>query len=303
MTMARQETISSSARPAVSAAAGGGVVARMSGKTVQMLAIGFALLWSLAPVYWMLSTSLKTELEATRLDPTLWPHAPTLDNYIGLAGGTLPFLSFFVNTVVSCFLTALIAVVIATPAAYALSRAKFRLRTTVSYTVLIVRMLPMIVLLAPLYLLLLNAQMLDSLTGLVVGFTTFGLPFAVWMMKSFIDAVPIEVEEAARVDGYPRWQILMRVVVPLVFPGILTTGTFVFMEAWNNLIYPLTFITTLDKQTLPAALVLTFTGQFKTDWGGMMAAATVTTLPLMIAFFAVQRSMVRGLTSGAVAGA
>ncbi|WEX09822.1 carbohydrate ABC transporter permease [Chelativorans sp. AA-79] len=299
--MSNEETFPSSA--ALGASSSRTDAWQRSGKVVQMAAIGFALVWSLAPVYWMLSTSLKTELEATRLDPTLWPHEPTLANYIGLGGGTLPFVSFFFNTVVSCFLTALIAVVVATPAAYALSRAQFRLRTSIGYTVLIVRMLPMIVLLAPLYLLLLNAQLLDSLSGLVVGFTTFGLPFAVWMMKSFIDAVPIEVEEAARVDGYPRWQVLLRVVVPLVFPGILTTGTFVFMEAWNNLIYPLTFITSLDKQTLPAALVLTFTGQFKTDWGGMMAAATITTLPLMIAFFAVQRSMVRGLTSGAVAGA
>ena len=209
---------------------------RKSGRLLRLVAIAFALFWSLAPIYWMLSTSLKTELEATRLDPTLVPENPTLDNYIGLAGTTLPFFDFFLNTV-------------------------------------------------------------------VVGFTTFGLPFAVWMLKSFIDAVPIEIEEAARVDGYPRWQVLLRVVVPLIIPGILTTGTFVFMEAWNNLIYPLTFITSLDKQTLPAALVLTFTGQFKTDWGGMMAAATITTLPLVIAFFAVQRSMVRGLTSGAVAGA
>src|SRR5690606_34852213 len=261
------------------------------------------LFWSLAPIYWMLSTSLKTELEATRLHPTLWPEAPTFANYIGLTGTSLPFVAFFFNTVLSCLLTAVVCVVIATPAAYALSRVRFRLAGTVGYTILAFRMLPMVVVLAPLYLLLLNARLLDTGTGLVVGFTTFGLPFAVWMMKSFVDAVPIEVEEAARVDGYPRWQILLRVVVPLIMPGILTTGTFVFMEAWNNLIYPLTFITTMEKQTLPAALVLTFTGQFKTDWGGMMAAATITTLPLMIAFFAVQRSMVRGLTSGAVAGA
>lgn len=276
---------------------------QVSARILRIAAIGLALVWSLAPVYWMLSTSLKTELEATRLDPTLWPLEPTLDNYVGLAGHSLPFVSFFVNTVISCLLTAVVCVLIATPAAYSLSRARYRLRGGVSYAILAFRMLPMIVLLAPLYLMLLNIQMLDTVSGLVVGFTTFGLPFAVWMIKSFIDAVPIEVEEAARVDGYPRWLVLLRVVVPLIFPGLLTTGTFVFMEAWNNLIYPLTFITTLDKQTLPAALILTFTGQFKTDWGGMMAAATITTLPLMIAFFAVQRSMVRGLTSGAVAGA
>jgi ABC-type glycerol-3-phosphate transport system permease component len=270
---------------------------------VKYLAIALALFWSLAPVYWMLATSFKTELEATRIHPTLIPVSPTLANYVGLGGQSLPFVAFFLNSVVSCLLTAVIAVAIATPAAYALSRARFRLRGPVGYAILVFRMLPLVVMLAPLYLLLLEAQLLDSVAGLVVGFTTFGLPFAVWMMKSFIDAVPIDVEEAARVDGYPRWQVLLRVVTPLIMPGLLTTATFVFMEAWNNLIYPLTFMTTLEKQTLPAALVLTFTGQFKTDWGGMMAAATVTTLPLMIAFFAVQRSMVRGLTSGAVAGA
>jgi len=272
------------------------------GRIVRIVALLLALAWSLAPVYWMLATSFKTELEAAALDPTAWPHAPTLANYQGLAGGSLPFFAFFANTALTCLLTAVIAVIVATPAAYALSRARFRLRAPVGYAILVFRMLPMVVLLAPLYLLLLHAHLLDSAAGLVVGFTTFGLPFAVWMIKTFIDAVPIEVEEAARVDGYPRWQILARIVVPLVLPGLLTTATFVFMEAWNNLIFPLSFITTLDRQTLPAALVITFSGQFKTDWGGMMAAATITTLPLMIAFFAWQLSMVRGLTSGAVAG-
>jgi len=270
---------------------------------LRTVAIGIAVVWSLAPVYWMIATSFKGELEASRLDPTLWPRDATLANYVGLWSGSLPFVSFFINTVITCLATAVIAVAIATPAAYALSRGRFRLRAPIGYAILIFRMLPLVVLLAPLYLLLLHAGLLDSLAGLIVGFTTFGLPFAVWMMKSFIDAIPIEIEEAARIDGYPRWQILTRVVAPLIIPGLTTTATFVFMEAWNNLIYPLTFVTTLERQTLPAALILTFTGQFKTDWGGMMAAATLTTLPLMIAFFAVQRSMIRGLTSGAVAGA
>jgi multiple sugar transport system permease protein len=272
-------------------------------RVAQVVAIGAALVFSLAPLYWMLATSFKTELEATRLAPTLWPREVTFANYRGLWAGSLPFVAFFTNTLLTCLATAIVAVAVATPAAYALSRARFRLRGAIAYAMLVSRMLPLVVLLAPLYLLLLHARLLDTHTGLVVGFATFGLPFAVWMLKSFIDAVPIEIEEAARVDGYTRFQIVRKVVVPLILPGLLTTGTFVFMEAWNNLIYPLTFVTTLEKQTLPAALVLTFTGQFKTDWGGMMAAATLTTLPLMIAFFAVQRSMVRGLTSGAVAGA
>lgn len=268
----------------------------------QYTCIAVAMLWSLAPLYWMLSTSFKGELEAAQLDPTLIPQDPTWQNYAGLAGGSLPFMRFFMNSVFSCLLAAIVAVVIALPAAYALSRARFRAANQVGYVILLVRMFPMVVLLAPLYLVLLNTGMLDTLFGLVVGYTTFGLPFAVWMIKGFIDAVPIEIEEAARVDGYPRWAVLLKVVIPLIYPGLITTGIFVLMEAWNNLIYPLTFITSLEKQTLPAALVLTFTGQFKTDWGGMMAASTVTTLPLMIAFFAVQRSMVRGLTAGSVTG-
>lgn len=272
------------------------------GKIVKYCLIAIALFWTLAPIYWMLSTSFKTELEATRLAPTLFPEAPTIANYIGLAGSSMPFFKFFLNSVISCLLAAIVAVVIAVPAAYALSRAKFRAANAVGYTILVVRMFPMVVLLAPLYLVLLNTGLLNTLFGLVLGYTTFGLPFAVWMLKGFIDAVPIEIEEAARVDGYPRWQVLLRIVVPLIYPGLVTTGIFVLMEAWNNLIYPLTFITDIDKQTLPAALVLTFTGQFKTDWGGMMAAATITTLPLMVAFFAVQRSMVRGLTAGSVTG-
>ena len=280
-----------------------GTISSRAARVARIVAIALALLWSLAPLYWMLATSFKTELEAARLAPTLWPHDATFANYRELWSGSLPFFAFFTNTLVTCLATALVAVAIATPAAYALSRARFRLRGTIAYAMLVFRMLPLVVLLAPLYLLLLHTRLLDTHAGLVVGFVTFGLPFAVWMIKSFVDAVPIEVEEAARIDGYPRWQILLKVVVPLIVPGLLTTATFVFMEAWNNLIYPLTFVTTLEKQTLPAALVLTFTGQFKTDWGGMMAAATLTTLPLMIAFFAVQRSMVRGLTSGAVAGA
>lgn len=275
---------------------------RAAMRVLQYLGLAAAVVWSLAPIYWMLATSLKGELEATQLDPTLVPHAPTLANYTNLATGDLPFMQFFLNSVVTCLAAALVAVVIAMPAAYALSRGRFRTASQVGYLILIVRMFPMVVLLAPLYLIFLSLGMLNSQIGLVVGYTTFGLPFAVWMIKGFVDAVPVEIEEAARVDGYPRWQIVLRIIVPLIYPGLITTGIFVLMEAWNNLIYPLTFITSMEKQTLPAALVLAFTGQFKTDWGGMMAASVLTTLPLMITFFSVQRAMVRGLTAGSVTG-
>lgn len=266
------------------------------------IGIGVALFFALSPLYWMVTTSLKTDLEATRQDPSLWPEELTASNYHELINGNLPFGSFALNSIITALAAAVIGMVLSALGGYALSRGTFRLREPISYLVLIAQMLPLVVLLGPLYLLLLNAKLVNTLPGLVVGYISFAVPFGMWLMKGFFDAVPREVEEAARVDGYPRWQILFRVVLPLTIPGLLTTGTFVFIESWNNLIYPLTLINTMDKQTLPGGLILSFTGQFKTDWAGMMAASCVTTIPLLVAFFAIQRSMVRGLTAGAVAG-
>jgi ABC-type glycerol-3-phosphate transport system permease component len=279
---------------------------RRSGRRIGAVVAGvivlIALVWSLAPIYWMVATSFKGELEVAQLNPTLWPHQWTLGNYAELSGHSLPFMSFLVNSIVTSLIAAVVAVFISALAGYSLSRGRYRLRGPVGQVILATRILPLVVLVAPLYLLLLKAHLLDSYLGLIIGYTSFALPFGAWMMKGFIDAVPTEVEEAARVDGYRRLGILIRVVIPMTVPGLLTTATFVFMDAWNNLLYPLTLISTEQKQTLPPGLLDSFTGQFKTDWGGMMAAACITSIPLLIAFFAVQRYMVRGLTAGALAG-
>lgn len=271
-------------------------------RAVTGVLLGIALVWALAPIYWMVATSFKTEFEATQLNPTLWPHSFTAQNYAQLVGHTLPFLSFVGNSVLTACATALVTVAFSIFSGYSLSRGAYRLRGLIGYLILIVRMLPLVVLIAPLYLLLLKAHLLDSYVGLIIGYTSFALPFGAWMTKNFMDAVPSEIEGAALVDGCSRVQVLFRIVLPLVLPGILTTAAFVFIDSWNNLIYPLTFINTMTRQTLPAGLLLSFTGQFKTDWGGMMAASCVTTVPLMIAFFAVQRSIVSGLTAGALSG-
>lgn len=272
------------------------------GRIARNVAIAVALLFALAPIYWMLSTSFKPELEATQPNPTMVPNDFTSENYQSLFSGVMPFGSFFVNSIITASAAALVALALSAFAGYALSRGNFRLREPMSFLILIVRMLPLVVLLGPLYLLLLNVNLINSLLGLIVGYISFAVPFGVWMMKGFFDAVPNEVIEAARVDGYPRWQILLRVVLPLTIPGLFTTATFVFIDAWNNIIYPLALINTMEKQVLPAGLLLSFTGQFKTNWGGMMAASVLTSIPLLVAFFAIQRSMVRGLTAGAVAG-
>jgi multiple sugar transport system permease protein len=273
-----------------------------AGRYVVIVIVALFIAWTLWPLYWMVSTALKTPKEATSLSPTLWPHALTTANFSELFSSSLPFGTYFVNSVITSVIAAVVAVLIATLAGYSFSRGGYRLSGAASVVVLATQMIPLVVLIGPLYLLLLKAHLLNTYLGLIIGYTSFAIPFGAWLMKGFFDGIPREIEEAARVDGYSRLSILLRVVVPLSVPGLVTTGVFVFMNSWNNLLYPLTLVNSNSRQTLPPGLLQSFSGTFKTDWGGMMAASVITSIPLIIAFFAVQRSMVRGLTAGALAG-
>lgn len=266
------------------------------------LVIGAGLLVVVGPLYWMVTASFKDQLEVTALDPTLFPQEPTVKNYTGLVTGSLPFPAFFFNSVATATVTAVIATFVASLAGYSFSRGTYKLRKPFSLAILSAQMLPFVVLIGPLYLLMLEFNLLNTYFGLILGYTTFALPFAAWMMKGFIDAVPKEIEEAARIDGYSRLSILVRVVMPMTVPGLAATAVVIFINSWNNLLYPLTLMSDTERLTLPPGLLLTFSGQYQFDWGGMMAATTVTSIPLVIAFFAVQKYMVRGLTAGSVAG-
>ena len=272
------------------------------GSLAAIVVIGLFLLWTLAPLYWMLATSFKDALEAARPSPTLWPAQATAQNYVGLVSGNVPFPLFLLNSIVTSVGAALVTTVLATLAAYSFSRGRYLLRGALMYVVLATQMLPLAVLLIPLYLLFLRVNLLDTYQGIVLGYCTFTLPFGAWMMKGFLDAVPREIVDAARVDGASPTVVLVRIVTPMALPGLLTTATFTFMSAWNNLLFPLTFTTAMERRTLPAGLLLSFTGVFKTDWGGMMAASVVTTLPLAIGFLFLQRALVRGLTAGGLSG-
>ena len=272
------------------------------GRLVAALVVGFFVLWSLAPLYWMLATSFKDALEASCPNPTVWPAHGTAQNYVDLVTGNIPFPLFVLNSVITSLGAAVATTVVATLAAYSFSRGRYLLRGPLMYSVLATQMLPLAVLLIPLYLLFLRAGLLDTYQGVILGYCSFTLPFGAWMMKGFMDAVPREIEDAALVDGASPTAVLLRIVVPMVVPGLLTTATFTFLNAWNNLLFPLTFTTAMDRRTLPAGLLLSFSGVFKTDWGGMMAASVVTTLPLAVGFLLLQRALVRGLTAGGLTG-
>lgn len=288
--------------PALSARRPNGSGSAVAGRIVLVLLIIVALGWTLAPIAWMFLTSLKSTLEVARIDPTLWPETLTGENYAGLFGGSLPFSNFLISSFLTSGLAALSATALSVLAGYSFARGRWRLRAGSEVVVLATQMLPLVVLIGPLYLVLLEVGLLDTYLGLIIGYATFTIPFGAWMMKGFFEGMPIEIEEAARVDGFSRIYTLFRIVLPLTLSGVVTTFVFIFMNSWNNLLYPLTLMTSPDRQTLPPGLLLSFTGQLKTDWAGMMAAACLTSLPLVVAFFAIQRHMVRGLTSGAVAG-
>jgi multiple sugar transport system permease protein len=275
---------------------------RRLGRAAGMVLLVPALVWTLFPVYWMLATSFKTNLAMFQPVPQWWPAAPTADNYTQLATGASPVGRWFTNSIVTSAATAVVTVVVATLAGYSFSRGRYRLRSPVMYGTLATQMFPLVVLLIPLYLVYLKTHLLDTYVGLVLSYCAFAVPFGAWMMKEFIDAVPREIEEAAWVDGCSRLQALLRIVLFVAVPGIVATGVFAFLSAWNNLLFPLTLTSSMSMKTLPPGLLLGFTGQFKADWAGMMAAATITTAPVVLGFAAAQRYLVEGLTKGALRG-
>ncbi|MGI9862269.1 carbohydrate ABC transporter permease [Moorella naiadis] len=266
------------------------------------LVLGLTVLWTLFPIYWMLSTSLKENLDVFKLPPDLWPLHPTLINYFNLSNGITPIWTFFINSVITSLGTVVIAVALATFAGYALSRLRFRFRKSILIGVLVTQMFPLVVLLIPLYLFYVRSHLLNTYFGLILAYTSFTLPFGIWMIKGFVDTVPVEIEEAAMVDGCTRLQAMRQVVFPLIIPGVVATAVFAFLDAWNNLLFPLTLVNDVTMKTLPPGMILAFGGEFKHDWGGMMAASTIVTIPVIIGFVLIQRYLVEGLTGGAVKG-
>ncbi|MEL7567566.1 MAG: carbohydrate ABC transporter permease [Dehalobacterium sp.] len=259
-------------------------------------------LWCFFPMYWMFSTSLKENLDVFKLVPEMIPLNPTLDNYIKLAFGANPIYRYFLNSVITSLGTVAISITLATFAGYALSRLRFRFRKSVMMGVLITQMFPLVVLLAPLYLMYVKTHLLNTYSGLMIAFTSFAIPFGIWMVKGFVDSVPVEIEEAAMVDGCSRLQAMYKVVLPLIIPGIVATGVFAFLDAWNNLLFPLILVNDISMKTLPPGMILAFGGEFKHDWAGMMAASSIVSLPVVAVFVLLQRYLVEGLTGGAVKG-
>lgn len=265
----------------------------------HLLAAGASCL-IIAPFLWMISTSLKDPAEVVLRDPTIIPRSMEVENYTRVFSAGR-FGRYFLNSVIVSTATTVLSVALATLAGYAFARFRLPGGRGLLFGILATQMFPAILLAIPLYVLLRNLHLLDTLLGLILVYTTFALPFCVWMLRNYFITIPRDLDEAAIVDGATKLQALFTVVLPVAIPGIIATALFSFILSWNEFLYANTFISSRDNRTVSVGLQ-SLIGEFTTDWGLLMAGAVVTTMPIVIAFFFVQRYLTQGLAAGAVKG-
>jgi multiple sugar transport system permease protein len=251
------------------------------------------------PFLYLLSTSFKPPIETIAVPPSVFGSTFTLDNYVAALSkdGVVPSL---INSVVTAVISTLLSLVLALPAAYAITRFRTRLGRAFILIALVTRMVPAIVVGAPLIPLFQNLGINDTSFALAIAHTTISLPLSIWLMASFFEAVPEELEEAAKIDGAGRIGAFWRVVLPVVSGGIAVTAIFAFLASWNEFLFAL-LLTAVRAQTTPIAIA-NFQTQFGLDWGGMTALAAIYSVPVILLTIFLQRHIVAGLTLGAVKG-
>jgi multiple sugar transport system permease protein len=255
---------------------------------------------TLFPLYWVLKIAVTPTSLLYSEGLRWWPSTASLAHFVQVWRWA-QFPDYFENSVIVALSSALLATVLATLAGYALSRWKFRGREFVNLFLLLTQMFSAMLIIVPLTRLFAASGMIDSLAGLALAYAAFNLPFAIFLMRSFFDALPVELEDAAAVDGFGRLETLTGVLLPLAAPGLGATLGFVFVEAWSELFLALTLINDESKKTLPTGL-MSFITKLGINWGEMSAAGLIALVPACLFFAAIQRFLVAGLTAGAVKG-
>jgi len=267
------------------------------GRHVILLA---AILFFMFPIFYMVSSSLKTHVELFSQPPTILPQAPTLAGYEDLFNNR-GFGLALRNSVIVVSVSVTLSILLGTLAAYSLARFRLpgKLNGILAFWILSTRMLPPIVTIVPVYQIINSLRLVNQYTGLIIVYVTFSLPFAVWMMRSFVIEIPIDLEEAAMVDGASRWQALWRVTMPLLRPGLVATAIFIVIDSYNEFLFALLLTNTPDRMPVSvstAALI----GKIQVQWESMNAGGVVAIIPIVIFAILLQRHLVRGLTLGAV---
>jgi multiple sugar transport system permease protein len=268
-------------------------------RTATLVGAAVILAVALIPLLWMVFTSFKPNKEITQ-DGTLYPHTPTFENFNRLFADH-QFGDYLRNSIAVTGVSVLLSLLIGSLAAYSIARFRLwrRLEQRVGFALLAARMIPPIVLAVPLYLLILRLHLINSWLGLILIYTGFNVTFVVWMMESFFREIPVELEEAAMVDGDSRLSAFRRVVLPLAAPGLIATSIFAVIVTFNEFLMALVITSTPAAETVPRGAA-TLIGRISVDWGAMSAAGIVAALPIVIFALIVQRHLVRGLTMGAL---
>jgi multiple sugar transport system permease protein len=266
------------------------------------------LLFIFSPILWLISASFSTQIELLAVPPHWIPQHPTLQNYLdiifpNLAASAVPrtFVTALMNSTKIASAVTLICIVIGSLAAYALVRIPFKFNHAIQMGILGTRMIPEVSLIIPLFIVASSMELINKPIVLIIAYMSFALPYAIWMMAAFFQTVPIELEEAARLDGCNRLGILWRVVMPISMPGLISTAMFVFLVAWDEFFYALIFTSTLAAKTIPVAIA-EFVGRYVVNTTGMMAGGIIAALPPVILGLIFQRYIVSGMTAGAVKG-
>ena len=253
----------------------------------------------LLPIYWMIAASLKSNKEITQ-DATLYPHAPTFENYARLFSQK-QFDAYMMNSLVVTAVSVALSLIIGSLAAYAIARfqLRYRIERRIGIALLTLRIVPPVVILIPVYLLMLDLNLLDTWLGLIITYTAINVTFVVWMMESFFREIPVDLEEAAMVDGDTRLNAFRRITLPLAAPGLVATAIFAIIVTFNEFLFALALTATPRAMTMPRGTA-TLIGRIDTDWASMSAAGVLGALPIVVFALLVQRHLVRGLTLGAV---
>jgi multiple sugar transport system permease protein len=267
-------------------------------RAIRFVLIALGLVWSLGPLYLMYSASFKTDDILQQLPPPL-VFTPSLVNYQRLFD--TPFLSYLWNTLIVASSTTALSLVFGSLAAYSFTRFRFPGSESLPIFYLVMRMLPRFVLVIPYYLLIRQLGLLNTHSALVIAYTSFSLPFVIWLMIGFFKEIPIELEEAGMVDGCTRIQVFLRVVVPLVAPGLAATAIFAFLLGWNELLFSLV-LAGRDTRTLPSLATTVVSNERGIEWGPLNAMGSLVLLPVITMALLVQRHIVKGMTMGAVKG-
>ncbi|MDR1287330.1 MAG: carbohydrate ABC transporter permease [Treponema sp.] len=269
----------------------------------RLFSIGILLLWILLPLLWMFGTSLKRPAEQFLADVRLFPEHPAWDNYIKI-WSAIPLAKYYLNSIMISLATVAICLVISVFASYALSKLPFPGRQAFGISALFTQLMPGVLFLLPIYIIMVmfqqktGIQMTGTYKGVILTYSTFGIPFSLWMLRSYFDTIPNELAEAGRVDGCSRMQTFFHIILPLAAPGIAATAMYIFIVAWNEVLFA-TVLTNEGTRTFAIGL-REFERQYTKDYGLLMAASMVVTVPIVILFFVFQRLIVSGLTGGGV---